>query len=72
MQAMRDRKRIDPVMVALDNAWKLHPDLRLGQLLYVAAGNPTSIFGVEDDVFLAGLKKIVKEAVDEERARHSA
>lgn len=33
---MRDPRRIDDVLLAIGEVWALDPDLRLGQLLYVA------------------------------------
>ena len=33
---VRDPRRIDDVLLAIGEVWALDPDLRLGQLLYVA------------------------------------
>lgn len=53
---MRDPKRIDRMLAKLAEAWKLHPDLRLGQLIANLASDPEtgavssgSIFQREDD-----------------------
>ena len=34
---MRDSKRIDPLLKAVEKAWKRYPDLRLAQLIYNVA-----------------------------------
>lgn len=45
----RDPKRINPILEKLEEAWKLYPDMRLGQLIVVCVGTD-NIFGIEDDV----------------------
>ncbi|QSI76641.1 hypothetical protein [Niveibacterium microcysteis] len=56
---MRDRKRITAVLDALRQAWERKPDLRLGQLLVIAAQpkEPCSeLFYIEDHVLLQGIE----------------
>jgi len=56
---MRDPKRIATVLEALRQAWEQQPDLRLGQLLVIAAmpREPCpELFNVEDQVLLQGLE----------------
>ncbi len=57
---MRDPDRIDPLLAKLGEAWKRHPDLRLGQLL-VALVKPSEacpeVFYIEDDELLKRLSK---------------
>ena len=60
---MRDPKRIEPIIKKLEEAWKLYPDMRLGQLLVICA-NGENIFGVEDDKLLRGIQKYCNEMKD--------
>jgi uncharacterized protein YihD (DUF1040 family) len=59
---MRDPSRIPEMLAALHNIWKRSPDLRLAQLLVVAAnksGQPVTcpeLFHLEDDALLRGLR----------------
>ncbi len=57
---MRDPQRIDRLLSELRAAWVADPDLRLGQLITIAA-HPTEpqplIFYVEDDLLLEGLRR---------------
>ena len=60
---MRDINRIEPFLDKFEELWKLHPDIRFGQMIY----NLTSgidIFYIEDDKMLElinrKLKKVVK------------
>jgi hypothetical protein len=57
---MRDVNRIDPLLARLGEVWKRYPDLRLGQLLHVAAGGDP--YNVECDALVSRL-----EAWDAER-----
>ena len=43
---MRNPDRIKPILRELSRLWELHPDWRLGQLIYNIAGRDT--FHVED------------------------
>ncbi|MGI8523214.1 MAG: hypothetical protein ACR2K3_07870 [Nocardioides sp.] len=58
---MRDPQRIDDAIEHLRAAWRAHPELRLGQLIFNAAANSTSIspcpqlFYLEDEALIAGL-----------------
>ena len=54
----RDPKRIEPTLKKLEEAWKLYPDMRLGQLIAVCAG-ADNIFGIEDDIMLEGINKYI-------------
>jgi uncharacterized protein YihD (DUF1040 family) len=56
---MRDPQRISVVLEALRQAWQQNPDLRLGQLLFIAASPKEpcpEFFHIEDDKLLAGLQ----------------
>jgi hypothetical protein len=55
---MRDLARIDAVLAALKEAWVQQPDLRLGQLVVIAAKPKDPclpVFNLEDEAFLQGL-----------------
>ena len=54
----RDQKRIEPMLKKLEEAWKLYPDMRLGQLIAVCAGN-NNIFGIEDDIMLERIQAYI-------------
>lgn len=54
----RDQKRIEPMLKKLEEAWKLYPDMRLGQLIAVCAGND-NIFGIEDDIMLERIQAYI-------------
>ncbi len=66
---MRDPARIDPLLKKLGDYWKLHPDLRLGQILQnfmfdEAYYGPPDLFYVEDSVFDALLTEYFEEVND--------
>ena len=62
---MRDVNRIDPILEALGKAWKLYPDMRLGQLISVIAGqSPNYIFGIEDEEMLKCIEKYIAEMIE--------
>lgn len=54
----RDQNRIEPMLKKLEEAWKLYPDMRLGQLIAVCAGND-NIFGIEDEVMLERIQAYI-------------
>lgn len=57
---MRDPNRIPKILKEVEIIWKKYPDLRLGQLIVIAATNykkEIDIFHIEDDNFLEGLEK---------------
>ena len=54
----RDPKRIDLMLEKLEQAWKLYPDMRLGQLIAIFAGTD-NIFGMEDDVMLERIQTYI-------------
>ena len=60
---MRNPARIETILQALGEVWRLYPDMRLGQLVVIAV-RPTlpapEIFSAEDDRVLAGLKAYAK------------
>lgn len=64
---MRDPKRIDHILASLQRVWLKNPDLRLAQLLVIAA-QPREpcpqIFYADDEAFLEGLLKY-----EEQRSR---
>ena len=55
---IRDPKRIEPTIKKLEEAWKLYPDMRLGQLIAVCAGT-NNIFGIEDDIMFECISKYI-------------
>lgn len=65
---MRDPARIETVLSELRRIWELQPDLRLGQLLIIAA-KPSQpcpeAFQIEDDALIAGLRRY-ESAINEE------
>ena len=64
---MRDPARIDPMLRKLRTAWKLNPDLRLGQLVnWVAKLNGGIPHLLEDDVMETNLDRYLSDhsAVD--------
>lgn len=57
---MRDPERIEPVMKKLENIWKKHPDLRLGQLILNAhsfAGD-SPLYYIEDKEFIKKIENV--------------
>lgn len=54
----RDQNRIELMLKKLEEAWKLYPDMRLGQLIAVCAGND-NIFGIEDEVMLERIQAYI-------------
>jgi uncharacterized protein YihD (DUF1040 family) len=61
---MRDPARIDPLLQAIAEAWRLDPDLRLGQLL-VNLARPASpcpeLFALEDRELARRLKRWIAD-----------
>ena len=53
----RKRSRISPVIRKLEEVWREHPDLRLGQLLIDCAGDK-DLFNLEDDELLEALERV--------------
>lgn len=51
---MRDPKRIDPILAKVRKAWVRHPDMRLGQLVMLLAGD-ADLWEIEDDQLVAGI-----------------
>ena len=45
---MRNPERIEPMLEAIGHLWSSMPDLRLGQLMMVLAGN-YDLFNIEDE-----------------------
>jgi len=62
---MRDPERIKPMLELIELAWKEKPDLRLCQLLAVAANRAgwshDDLFHLEDDKLKKGLNKMAQE-----------
>lgn len=66
---MRNEDRIPEVLNALEDEWRDHPDLRLGQLLWkIADGDP---FGLEDDELMTRLGEDLSVDYFEESDRDS-
>lgn len=55
----RDPKRIDLMLEKLSEAWKLYPDMRLGQLIATCT-ETSNISGVEDEEMLKDIEKYVE------------
>ena len=55
----RDPKRIDLMLEKLSEAWKLYPDMRLGQLIATCA-ETNNISGVEDEEMLKNIENYIK------------
>lgn len=55
-ETTRKRGRISPVIRKLEEVWREHPDLRLGQLLIDCAGDK-DLFNLEDDELLEALER---------------
>lgn len=57
---MRDPARIQPMLDALGELWRQHPDMRLAQLLTVVTHGklrgPAPLFYIEDDELLEAIK----------------
>ena len=54
---MRDLQHIQLILASIEEAWLLHPNYRLGQLLVNASG-VSDIFHMEDEVMEIHLKDI--------------
>ena len=53
---IRKRGRISPVIRKLEEVWREHPDLRLGQLLINCAGDK-DLFNLEDDELMEAMER---------------
>lgn len=55
---MRDPERIDVMIQLLRDVWRHNPDLRLGQLVYVATHSTgrRDVFEIEDDEMQESLR----------------
>lgn len=62
----RDPERIKPMLEKLEEAWKLYPDMRLGQLIVVCAAS-NNLFGLEDDVMYEKLQKYIDDTTKNKR-----
>jgi hypothetical protein len=57
---MRDPERIDEILNLISQAWRSHPDMRLGQLVVnLLDPKPNAIFYIEDDVLLERLHSLL-------------
>jgi hypothetical protein len=68
---MRDPARIDGVLNAIRRAWKQEPDLRLGQLIVVAARPKEpcpEVFSLEDTELMKGLEEYLELKATQSRA----
>lgn len=54
--ATRKHSRITPVIRKLEEVWRKHPDLRLGQLLIDCAGDK-DLFNLEDDELMEAMER---------------
>jgi hypothetical protein len=64
---VRDPSRIEPILSVLREAWLQHSDLRLGQLIVIAA-HPKEpcpeVFHIEDEALLRGSKAYVIRSLE--------
>ena len=58
---MREKDRIERILVKLRLVWKFYPDWRLGQLYYNLMGHHKDHFYTEDDLLEQGLDMIIEE-----------
>ena len=58
---MRDINRIEPLLDKFEELWKLHPDIRFGQMVYILTSG-IDIFNIEDDKMLELINNRLKEA----------
>ncbi len=64
---MRDLERISKVLKLVEAVWRRSPDMRLGQLLVVAAAYHNrgevgrDLFGIKDEELVAGLERLSGE-----------
>lgn len=64
---MRDPARIAPLLAALGDYWRAHPDMRLGQIVCAAAWEESvglDLWPVEDDVIAKGLRHLSRRAAE--------
>jgi len=59
---MNDSERIDRILKLISTIWHKHPDLRLGQLLFIFADFIDDIFYYKDDKTEKLLEENLKEA----------
>lgn len=52
----RKRSRITPIIRKIEEVWREHPDLRLGQLLIDCVGHK-DLFNLEDDELMEALER---------------
>lgn len=66
---MRDPARIYRITAQLAALWHHQPDLRLGQLLTVAASKiPCDLFYAEDEDLISALQKFIDETKEGRKA----
>lgn len=58
-RVMRDPERISGILASVEELWRKHPDMRLGQLVSNLMSGDQSIFYVEDDVLYRKLRNTV-------------
>jgi len=57
---MRNKKRIDPFLKEIGNLWKLYPDYRFGQLIYLIADEiGGDIFFPEEQEWLDKIQNLI-------------
>jgi hypothetical protein len=57
---VRDESRIDLMLEELRTLWKMYPDMRLGQLIYVLVPHNMDIFNFEDDRMLEEIREKIE------------
>lgn len=57
---MRDKDRIDKILLLLFKYWNNHPDLRLGQIIMTLSHNKDPFY-IEDETILVELEKALKQ-----------
>ena len=59
---MRDIDRIEPLLNKFQELWKLCPDMRFGQMVYIITGGE-DIFNIEDDK----MSSLIDKYIDKKR-----
>lgn len=64
---MRDITRIRPFLEKIEELWKIHPDLRFGQLVVLMqyTGSVADIFHPEEDEWLQVINKLIEYKKDD-------
>ena len=56
---MRDINRIELLLDKFEELWKLNPDIRFGQMIYILT-RETGLFNIEDDKMLNIINQLLQ------------